>query len=70
MGAVAAACLRVAQWILPPLLQPRITVYQQELRQYQEEVVERIRSGEAIEDTPIEDFLSQFRRENLSLRCV
>ncbi len=67
LGAGAAACLLVAQWILPPLLQPTITVYQQELRQYQEEVIERIRSGEAIENTPIEDILSQFRRENLSL---
>lgn len=67
MGTVSAACFALIWWGAGQRIEPGLREYQQELRAYQEDLLQRFRSGEVIEDTPIEDFISQFRRESLTL---
>lgn len=66
-GAGAAAVFLLVQFLIAPFVQPQLEKYQVDLRQVQEETVEKFRTGEVIEGTVIEDLLSGFRRENSPL---
>lgn len=66
-GVGAAAVFLLIQFWIAPFVHPQIEKYQEGLRRAQEETVEKFRTGEGIEGTAIEDFLSGFRRESSPL---